>query len=457
MDLNLEVLEALIKRSDFEGLVGKYENVYFDGKSQIYDLRDNKQKYELAKDVSAFANAHGGFILIGVKTSKCEESMSDKITEIRYVKKDLCNSREYVDNIQAWIYPRLDGLSANWYASKADHERGVFVIAIPPQDESKKPFLTTTSLEGSKKRNSVFFGYSERMQENNNPHSITSIHQLLRNGLNFQTNIDNRLQSIESLLQQQTSAPQILPLEEAFDLSNRTQKALAAAEMTDKRVMLMFGYPNSPDNIRLLLSSKADGPRSLLAAPPQIRERGFGTRVIDRPTINGGNLIRVKGRDIKVIDLYKDGLLLAAFRADEEFLCWGMNRNLFNPVALVETIVTFVMLYGQVLGFLSEKPQEINFRVSMRNLHLNGIKNILAEGDLENVKTAFEDEMRYAPEDNWVESLSLRTDEFEEQKVAYSLVEIVYNHFGIDTDFIPYKRELAEGEKIVDTERITAI
>jgi hypothetical protein len=134
-----------------------------------------------------------------------------------------------------------------------------------------------------------------------------------------------------------------------------------------------------------------------------------------------------------------------------------MNRNLFNPVALVETIVTFVMLYGQVLGFLSEKPQEISFRVSMRNLHLNGIKNILAEGNLEDVKTAYGDEMHYSPEDNWVEFLSLRTDEFEERKVAYSLVEIIYNHFGIDTEFIPYERELAEGERIVDIEKIAAV
>ncbi len=150
-------------------------------------------------------------------------------------------------------------------------------------------------------------------------------------------------------------------------------------------------------------------------------------------------------------------MLLAAFRADEEFLCWGMKSKLFNPVALVETIVTFVMLYGQVLGFLSEKPQEINFRVSMNNLHLEGIKNILAEGDLEDVKTASNDEMHYAPEDNWVGSLRLRTDEFEERKVAYSLIEIIYNHFGIDTEFIPYKKELAEGERTVDTERIAAV
>lgn len=456
MELNLEALEALIKRGDFEELKGKYENAYFDCKSEVYLLNYDNAKYELAKDVAAFANAQGGFILIGIKTEKCKESISDKIVDIRYLEKNLCNPEQYINSIQAWIYPKLNGVLANWCAAKPEQDRGIFVIAIPPQSDSKKPFLVNNTLIDSKRRNAVLFGYCERIQEGNEPRSVEVLHQLLRNGLNYQTNIDTRLQSIESLLQQKVSVNPSLPTEEVFDIMKRAQAALAAAEMTNKRLMLMYAYPESPRHIKLLLSSKADGPRSLLAAPPQIRERGFGTRVIKQPIIIGGNGIRVQGGSRKIIDLYKDGLLLAAFSADEDFLCWAMKHHLFNPVALVETIVTFVMLYGRVLPLLDEKPREISFTVEVRNLHLRGEKNILAEGSLDNIEAGFEDEMHYAPDDSWSTALSFKINEFNERKIAYSLLEVVYNYFGIDSAYIPYTKEI-DGERIVDTEKIAAI
>ena len=45
--LNKEKLEEVIKSGNFDELIGKYENEYFDCKSQPYILNDNKNKREL--------------------------------------------------------------------------------------------------------------------------------------------------------------------------------------------------------------------------------------------------------------------------------------------------------------------------------------------------------------------------------------------------------------------------
>lgn len=50
------------------------EGLYLDYKEQISGRNDKEKKREFLKDVTAFANAHGGNILIGVKEP--DESLS---------------------------------------------------------------------------------------------------------------------------------------------------------------------------------------------------------------------------------------------------------------------------------------------------------------------------------------------------------------------------------------------
>ncbi|MFX0208654.1 MAG: hypothetical protein ACFFDT_21920 [Candidatus Hodarchaeota archaeon] len=63
MDLDIKELESIINNGDFNKLVGKVETEFFDCKKEGYNLENEKSKYELAKDVSSFANAKkGGFM-----------------------------------------------------------------------------------------------------------------------------------------------------------------------------------------------------------------------------------------------------------------------------------------------------------------------------------------------------------------------------------------------------------
>ena len=76
-----EVLEKLETR-DFHALIGIAESVWLDAKESPYLLDTPKQKLELAKDVSAFANSGGGIIVIGFDTSRNPLTSGEYISRV---------------------------------------------------------------------------------------------------------------------------------------------------------------------------------------------------------------------------------------------------------------------------------------------------------------------------------------------------------------------------------------
>lgn len=451
MELDIKELKSIIKDGDFSMLIGESESEFFDCKREVYDLKKDISKYELAKDVSAFANAGGGYILIGIETKKSEKSFYDEVMAIHPFKEGVCNPIQYVDIVSDWLYPKLRGIEARWYPSKENPSKGIFVIEIPNQPEINKPFLIKRTIQDTGKICEVLFGYSERKQESNDPKTVVELHQILRDGLN----LDSRLQSIETVLQDLTKiSPKINT--ESLEIDKRIDSALSAVKMNEKRAMILTCYPDTPTKLESLFSSKPGSMKSILESPPKIRESGFGLRVLDKATIIKGMFCRVTGGWRKVIDLYKDGVLIAALKADDDFLCWAFKDLLFNPVALIESIYNFVQLYECVINDMREKPNKIIFRIDFRNFHLNNEKNKLGEGNLENIKYIFPDEIKVAPEDNWSDTLEVGLEDFDLLKAAYHLTEMIYLFFGHDLDVIPYIKEI-DGMKFIDVEQIKSI
>ena len=451
MELDVKELKSIIKEGDFNKLKAEAESEFFDCKRDVYDLENSIKKYELAKDVSAFANAGGGFIFIGVETKKSEKSFHDEILAIHPFKENVCNPKQYIDIISDWIYPKLRDIEAKWYPTKESPSKGIFVIEIPNQQEIHKPFLIKRTIQDTGKICEVLFGHSERKQESNEPKSVVELHQILRDGLN----LDKRLQSIETSLQNLSSLLSLKINDEFYDIEKRIDALLSAVEMQDKRAMILTCYPGSHTRLKTLFISNPGSMKSILESPPIIRERGFGTRVLDKATIIG-MFCRVTGGKRKVIDLYKDGVLIAGFKADIDFLCWAMRDLIFNPVALIESIYNFVQLYKCVIDDMTEKPKKICFRIDLRNLHMANEKNKLAIGDLEDIKILEEDEIQSAPQDSWSYILEVELEDFELSRVANNITEMIYNYFGLDIEDIPYTKE-TDGLKSIDIEQIKSI
>ena len=195
-------LEKILSEGDFDSLIGKIENDFFDCKNQIYNLKNDYSKLELAKDVSSFANLNGGYILIGPKTKNSETHFGDEITEISLLNQNLIDPNQYKNVIKDWIYPdEIQGINIYWKASKNDSNKGIIVIEIPTQKESLKPFLISKIVGERKKISETIFGYAERKGDRSDPKKIKDVYKIMRDGLLYDKNIENRFNNLESIMQ----------------------------------------------------------------------------------------------------------------------------------------------------------------------------------------------------------------------------------------------------------------
>lgn len=92
---NLEPEEVLqfLRMTDFDSVRCTRESERLDFKSGCYRLEEEHEKLELAKDVAAFANANGGYIVRGVKTKRlhtADEEVAWELKPIPHAMVDLC-------------------------------------------------------------------------------------------------------------------------------------------------------------------------------------------------------------------------------------------------------------------------------------------------------------------------------------------------------------------------------
>jgi len=206
-EFSIKELEKIISSGDFDSLIGKIENDFFDCKRQIYHLENEYSKRELAKDVSSFVNLNGGYILIGPKTDDIKTHFGDEVTEISLFRQDLVDPNQYKNVIKDWIYPdEIQGIRVYWKASKDNANKGIVVIKIPTQKESQKPFLISKIVEEEKKISETIFGYAERSGDRSNPNKIKDIYKIMRDGLLFDKKIEARFDNIEFLIANQRKA-----------------------------------------------------------------------------------------------------------------------------------------------------------------------------------------------------------------------------------------------------------
>jgi len=104
-------------------------------------------RYELAKDVSAFANADGGILIIGLTTTPLVEARTERVTG-----NDLCTEAEfnvgqYVGIINDYIYPHIKDLKVYWTPVNPGATQGLGVIEIPAQSSKLKYFLMARVVE----------------------------------------------------------------------------------------------------------------------------------------------------------------------------------------------------------------------------------------------------------------------------------------------------------------------
>jgi hypothetical protein len=177
---------AILDGGDFEQLIGAPESLEVEFKSEPYRLDQEGQRFELAKDVSALANAAGGVIVIGVRTEREDQAAVDVVTDLRPLARGLVDEQQYEGAITDRVYPRLQELHVRFYASAGDEGRGLVAIDVPSQQEIDRYFLIQRPIaEGDERTPGWLVGIAVRSIGRVEVRRIGEIHTLINRGLSF--------------------------------------------------------------------------------------------------------------------------------------------------------------------------------------------------------------------------------------------------------------------------------
>ena len=316
----------ILESSDFDQFVGVFEDLHFECKGAPYQLADNREKQELAKDVCGFANSEGGIIVVGLETEISSGHPGEEVARVRPFSKDLMNLKQYRDVLSTWIYPPISGLKINWYPCKDNSiskSKGLGAILVPRQEARHFPFLITRYIDEKGKSNEIVFGFSQRKLDEVHHHSVQRIHHLIQQGMTSESLVQ-RLETIESLLIDQIGGGSVADLEREIVnrdnkitetrtrtfvekkkniINERLSEALRTVQLESNPAFMLYAFSIVNTSIPDLLASRSSESASIIRNPPQLRYHGFGLETDQEPIIVKGRLRRSMIAKYKIVEV----------------------------------------------------------------------------------------------------------------------------------------------------------
>lgn len=150
-----EVAFQLASSGNISELLGRDESQTLEVKRSAYDLQGKSEaqwKIELAQDVSSFANAEvGGLIVIGIETKKIGDV--ETLKKIHPLPPDPGRSKRYRDVVNGRVHPPIDRLRIESVETEGGE---VLCILVPTQKEEDKPFIVEGGLVKGKAKGRAF-------------------------------------------------------------------------------------------------------------------------------------------------------------------------------------------------------------------------------------------------------------------------------------------------------------
>jgi len=444
--LDTSQIVTILKSGDFDQLVGTIEDDHFECKGEPYRIEDEHQKFELAKDVSALANAKGGIILIGAQTEKESTRATDVINRLRPFADAVVNVSQYEAIVRTWVYPPVKDIEIKWFEASQSPGLGLVAIIVSNQDQLWRPFLITRSIEPSGRVSTTLFGYAERGTGKSLPMSIQQLHTILRDGYRVGTG---------------ALVPILRPEEKPIDngptdnLANRIDAGVEAVGLSDRPVFILAAAPKEVVEIPSLFSARNAEIVRVIEDPPRLRRSGFGPEAGINSRIIEGKCRRAVVPRHKLLEVWRDGTVIMIATADADFLSWGNRSNerlRINPLVLVECSYLFTVLVGKILGNAASVPtRPVLYLLGIRRMTVQD-SCVLFPGPL----TLFPQGPRSAPgSDVSINVLGMITDD--PKFVSFKLVSNLYNWFGFEDDAIPYTSQDENGQPFIDPAKITDI
>jgi hypothetical protein len=181
--MSFESVKAIIDDHVYGSLIGLQEGAALEAKSGApYNLDTPEGRYELAKDVAAFANGTGGIVIVGLQTTRQANTQTDEITAYDLCAQDTFNTNQYASLIGEYIHPRIEGLAVYWMPINPEGTHGLGIIEVPPQNPDWQYFLIANAIDGGSRIKQFVFGIVRRNESSNDPFTIAQLYQYTQKG-----------------------------------------------------------------------------------------------------------------------------------------------------------------------------------------------------------------------------------------------------------------------------------
>lgn len=428
-----QLIEAFSKEA-FDDVLGTPESSWLDFKGGPYPVDvagklTEKGKWELAKDVGAFANTGHGFLVLGYKTERHVNEPIETAVAHTPIKKSVLDFTAYQDVIRRWLYPRVRNVTGRWFPVDPSIPEGVFLIEVGPQDEADRPILIrrVVTPEGEVKEGG-YFAVPVREGDRSELQSAEYVWRLLSAGARPPASVS-------------TPPP----------VSERAQESLAwlldEVGWSEEPFLALQAVPPQGGPTLLPGFWDREGLAYRLYRPESLREVGFNLRVaaFPEPVEHGWLSHRFEHHALL---LETDGLFTAVGRADPEFLGWAMNSGTavpgsvmrVNPLTLVEFTLEFFRFIHKELRPRVDRAGW-RHRVVGRNLQAGRV--VMKPGALK--QSPFGD---YSPAR--ADQLEIELAERDSPGIdAFEALRHVYGTFGLGEEAIPYSTENAIDEDLI--------
>jgi len=438
----LAEITDILQSGNFDRLLGGLEDDQLECKSAPYNLAQDREKMELAKDVSALANADGGIILIGVQTERDPLHQGDVIRGVGCFARDRLDVTQHRNVISEWVVPSIPGLELEWHARASNRNEGIVSILVPPEARRDQPFVVAKIVEDAGRVAGSYIGFFERIRHNVAPAKPGDLRDRLKDGRRFR-DLDARLQNIEETVGKLAAvqAPRQPPfaIEAVF---RRVQNARREIGYDGKPAFSLVAWPMQVIEFSNLFESHEVPVVRLLENPPRLRDAGFDFAARRMSTIIEGQLRRSSVPGVKILEVWRDGPLICVVPGDDWHLCWAMHSTpetglRINNLAMAETVYLFCDWVQKTYAYATPVPEKFFIRIMFSDMNLNG-KGFSLSPYRPNPLNLREDR-RPAPMaiGQHFES-DFETAAARPEHMAYRLLHHVYTWFGFNAAEMPY-------------------
>lgn len=422
--LSVEDVMRLIAAGEEPTLVGTFETADLDFKGQLR-LVDGRDRWELAKDIAAFANRGGGLIAVGFITELDNDRAEEVVTAVKAFPPELFDPKQIHDVAERWVYPPP-------VVSVVRHPRSEGALGTIRVDSvaDDMPHLVTRMPDDiGRLPEQVAFGWPRRSGTHTTWTPIGQLHRHLRsNG------------------RPPTQTARARPVEPNADVNQLVDDIETSMGWNDRAIVYLVAEPSEQQPIPIPGFYAEDGVLGAVERPFELRYAGFGiTYGHQIETDDAGRII--SNDDERALVVRPDGIAIAALAATPHFLTRGGGADRtaqpetrdINPVVVTEWTYLFCHFVAEKLA----QNVDTDWRITMG---LRGAKT--RPWSLSASPGRWTDKGRVwfrrgtlSQMDRWQHTIEASLDAGRD---AYVLLQALYSVFGLGFDDV----ELANGEQI---------